>query len=169
MIEYIEKIQGGDIELFKKILLKFDKLLWKYSYNSVLEPEDMHSELTLKLYIFSLKVDLEKFRSLPEYYLISYFIKVIKNSYININKHASKNNCISSIDIDDYMSIENNFDIPLEIDEMLSKLTKKESFVVRMIFFYGFSSTEIAKMNNVSPQAINQIKKRGLKKMKEYY
>ena len=46
-----------------------------------------------------------------------------------------------------------------------SSLTKKEKSILKLIYIYGYSSTEIARQFSSSKQNINQIKKRALKKL----
>ena len=55
----------------------------------------------------------------------------------------------------------------IEFISNLSVLTQFEAEIITLIFYYGYKVSEIAKSRNVSRQAINQAKKRAIKKLKE--
>ena len=51
--------------------------------------------------------------------------------------------------------------------EGCSELTKKEKEVLTLIYYAGYSATEIAAAWGTSKQNVNQIKRRGLGKLKK--
>lgn len=53
-----------------------------------------------------------------------------------------------------------------ELLDTCPKLTQKERIILTLIYFYGYTSTEIAQKRGTSKQNINQIKKRALSKLK---
>gem|GEM_PF-2443269 len=49
----------------------------------------------------------------------------------------------------------------------LSQLSEKERFVIKRLYWDGWTETEIAQALNMSQQAINKIKKRTLQKLRD--
>lgn len=169
VFDCILRVQKGDEEAFFTILKQFDKLLWKYSYKSNMEADDMHSELMLKLYLLLMNFDINKFEETddPEKFIIGYILRSIRNAFINLNKKATHTKRYESVDTTKVnIPYEEDYHTTLEVNELLSILSDTEYEVIDLIFFYGLSATEVAKLKNVSPQAVNQLKLRSLRKMR---
>lgn len=64
----------------------------------------------------------------------------------------------------------NDMDTNLFVNSLLNieSLSKKQHIVLKLSYLYGFSDIEIAKKLNISKQAVNKIKKRGLKILNEF-
>ena len=50
---------------------------------------------------------------------------------------------------------------------ILRCLNKKESRVIYLVYVQGYSTAEIAKANHKSRQAVNQLKQRALRKIRD--
>ena len=71
-----------------------------------------------------------------------------------------------SLDIEiGYEDCKNEF----EILDMFKILTQKEAYIMKLLYVYYLSVSEVADYMKISRQAVNQSKKRALKKIKELY
>lgn len=61
------------------------------------------------------------------------------------------------------------FESEFEFIELLKVLTEKECYIIKLIYCYGFSVSEIAQIMKISRQAVNKCKNRALKKLKNIY
>ena len=52
---------------------------------------------------------------------------------------------------------------------MFKVLTKKEAYIMKLLYVYYLSVSEVADYMKISRQAVNQSKNRALKKIKELY
>ena len=64
------------------------------------------------------------------------------------------------------VKIDLRIDFKIDFSVALSTLTKKELEVISLHFYYGFSINEVARLNKISPQAVNKTKLRALEKLR---
>lgn len=70
------------------------------------------------------------------------------------------------------MDIEINHEdceVEFEVLDMFKILTKKEAYIMKLLYVYYLSVSEIADYMKISRQAVNQSKNRSLKKIRELY
>lgn len=109
--------------------------------------------------------------------IVRYILVSIHSSYIkrliDITKHKNLIH-FSSFNESDLYYIEtmlstNHNTLNIELADINSVLSKQELLIINMIFKYGYSVSEIAAFCNISRQAVNQMKKKALNKIKNYY
>lgn len=61
-----------------------------------------------------------------------------------------------------------NFENNSLLHESLNTLNKKERELLIKLYMQGFNQKELAKTLDVSPQYISKVKKKALKKLKDY-
>ena len=52
---------------------------------------------------------------------------------------------------------------------MFKVLSEKETYIIKLIYVYYLSVTEVAEYMNISRQAVNKTKNRALNKIKKIY
>lgn len=95
-----------------------------------------------------------------------YFYKCFKKQYILSNNELTFINEINYENMTNCISEDKTFS-DLEFISLLKDLTDKEQNVIIQKYKYGFSTSEIAKKNNVSVQAVYKLEKNALKKLKK--
>lgn len=167
IIGKVKKYRNGDSDSLMEIIDLFNPILIKYSI--LLDGEDTKQDLIIHL----IKVlNTAKFydENLCEDKLIfSYILKSIRHEYIRLSKNKSKiliNEMELNLDIEvAYDGFENEF----ELMDMFKILSEKEVYIIKLIYIYYLSVSEVADYMNISRQAVNQAKNRALKKIKKLY
>ncbi|MEA3423718.1 MAG: sigma-70 family RNA polymerase sigma factor [Bacillota bacterium] len=165
MYQLIVNIKNGDSKSLEKLIEKFNPIINKYAFMSVHEYDDMFSEFAYKIYEISTTVNLENFSEINEGALVKYFVNSIRNHFINLNKK----NTFNTTYIDDLLVEPSNnidYNISLLINELLEQLTPYQKTILIQIFFYGYTETELSYYYKKTPQAISNIKRKALKKLK---
>ena len=57
----------------------------------------------------------------------------------------------------------------IELLDMFKVLSEKEAYIIKLIYVYYLSVTEVAEYMNISRQAVNKTKNRALNKIKKIY
>jgi len=101
--------------------------------------------------------------------IVGYIAKSIRNEYIKLSKKRNKIN-INEMELSLQIEISHEDSEPeFEILDMFKVLTKKEAYIMKLLYVYYLSVNEIADYMKISRQAVNQSKNRALKKIKELY
>lgn len=170
----ITKARTGDADAMLQVIHEFQPLLLKYTRK--LGYEDAYSDLILFF--------IELVHKIPEQLIlknnIGKLIKYITTSTKNHYYYLLKKNTFSSIEIntsqlsdEQVYYLENLLSItdhtmPDDIFYILKDyLTKKELHIIILIYYLGYTSTEIAHKEHVTRQAVNQLKQRALDKLKK--
>lgn len=170
--DFIVKSQEGNSNAIIQLVKKFNPLLKKYAYR--LYYEDAYNDLLVDFIDLLHRIKLNCVYHKCDGSLVSYISKSIRSSYIKKSIASKMLHCsipasdlsenelyyleTTSASCDEYFKHE----IP-NADKLL---TKSEKSVIQMIFLKGYSVYETAQKLHVSRQAINQMKKRALKKLK---
>nr|WP_279325026.1 sigma-70 family RNA polymerase sigma factor [Clostridium sp. 1001275B_160808_H3] len=148
------------IEIFEPLLSKYARLL---------DGEDTKQDLIIHLIDILNKIPIDK-EDIPENkYILGYIAKSIRNEYIKISKKNDKirlNETELNLDIE--LQYEDS-ELEFEMMDMFKILTKKEVFIMKLIYVYYLSVSEVANYMKISRQAVNQAKNRSLKKLREIY
>lgn len=169
----IKSSQAGDTEDTLTLIRKFAPLLKKYAYK--LSYEDAYNDLLLDFLELLQNIKISDLRVQTEGGIVSYISAAVRSFYIKrLNTVIKKRNSILFSELTDegqyYIqstpAIDSQFS-EIEFISNLSVLTQFEAEIITLIFYYGYKVSEIAKSRNVSRQAINQAKKRAIKKLKE--
>ncbi len=95
-----------------------------------------------------------------------------KHELLTLNTRISQNNKDEYTEKIDTLASTENIDSEVEsclfFNEVLSLLTPKQTRVIKLIILDGYTEKEVAKGLKISQPAVHKIKKRALKKLKEY-
>lgn len=166
LYEIIQSCKDGNEEDVIFILNKFDPLINKYS--RLLEYEDTKQELSLTLIKVLQRIRIDKGNFTEDKYIISYIKKSIINRYIALSKQLSKVSRYESEADINLIYADNDEDV-LEMCDLLKDLTEIERKVIILKYMYMMKDSEIAILNNISRQAVNQAKNRAISKLRLYF
>lgn len=173
IFELIDTIQKGNKDKIIDILIIFQNQIKSYSKKA--HSEDIEQDLYVFLLHLIYTISLDKMHNIDDKTLISYishsikfnFYKCFKQQYTLSNNELTFINEINyDENITNCISEDETFS-DLEFINLLKDLTAKEQNVIIQKYKYGFSTSEIAKKNNVSVQAIYKLEKNALKKLKK--
>ena len=124
-------------------------------------------------------MNLEKLRSREDGVIVSYFKNALRHAYCHKVEESIKQPSVA-FSIDNTEEQEREAVLAQDgwntagkdryfftLFEGCSELTKKEKEVLTLIYYAGYSATEIAAAWGTSKQNVNQIKRRGLGKLKK--
>ena len=147
-------------------------LLMKYA--SFLSYEDAYSDLLLDFIEMILKLDTNKFKVKNDFVITSYIRKSVHNAYLKKSKeyrsYIQMHTPFSEISEEQMQYVDSSHSKKDEYNELdnhffLKFLTKTEHVVIKLLFYDGFSATDVAKMHCTTRQSINQTKLRALDKI----
>lgn len=173
LYESIKKSKAGDSDALLSIINKFKPLIKKYNYKFF--SDDIESELIIAVIKCTEKIDLKKFNGAMIGELVNYYSVAIRNMYVDMVKKTSKRESYISLFEDsmlDVMAEENSIDkinSKLQFEELLKTLTPIQKEIMTDIFYYEKTEVEIAKKRNITKQAVCNLKRRSLKKLRESY
>lgn len=173
LVEKVMLAQTGSKDAMQTLINQFMPLINHYRKNLYIE--DSFNELLLAFIEIIHTIPLQSLKNNCDGIIVKYISTSMKNSYIALIRKNSKN-AIPTISWDEMTESQRNRVYSMKtnsldyttFDDILSScssLTKKEKTILKLIFIYGYSSTEIAHQFSSSKQNINQIKKRALKKL----
>ncbi|MPM28694.1 Bacteriocin UviA [bioreactor metagenome] len=173
IVDLIVLSQAGSSEATLELIHKFDPLLKKYAYK--LYYEDAYNDLVAD-FIELLKNIRTDTISSCEGSLVSYIAKAVRNSYIKRSiAHSRQRNFIpySAFDESELYRLEAESatvdeTTTLDLCEIGSVLTEAELSVIKMLYFSGYTVNEVALSHGISRQAVNQMKKRALLKLRKW-
>lgn len=172
VFELIDIVQKGNKDKIIDLLIIFQNQIKSYSKKA--RSEDVEQDLYVFLIHLIYTISLDKMRSIDDKTLMSYisrsikfyFYKCFKKQYILSNNELTFINEINYENMTNCISEDKTFS-DLEFISLLKDLTYKEQNVIIQKYKYGFSTSEIAKKNNVSVQAVYKLEKNALKKLKK--
>ena len=165
-----------DEEAYVELIARFDKFLKKYA--KLLDYEDAYRDLLVFYLELVNKLHNNNAVIFPKNdgRIVNYITTALKHHYIALSrqKHAHIETNFSDFDLDYFTALER---IPSpQIDDTFHELipnkalSQWENQVVMLVFQYGYKVSEIAQITGKSRQAVNQAKKRALKKLsKEFH
>ncbi len=167
--------QRGDKESCYAILESFEGLIKKYAKK--LSYEDAEQDVICYFIELIYKFPLEKFREDDEGKVVAYITKCIYHEYIRLLKQVVQQkkeinySCLSEEQLhmlEIRISRKDNYE-QLFLSELRQNLEEKEWDILKKIYIEGKAVSKIAKEKGISRQAINQMKKRALQKIRNYY
>ncbi|MGE5627787.1 MAG: sigma-70 family RNA polymerase sigma factor [Solirubrobacterales bacterium] len=164
----IESTNNNEDALMK-IIDKFMPLI--KNYNRKLSYDGADSDLIIHLIKIVKKfVNKRHFDFTNDKLIVSYIAKSIKHEYIRLSKINCKITKNETLLNEDILSIptDNNFENAILINELLNRLPKNQSSLLRQIYMDGYSETNLATKLNISRQAINKAKRKALDNLKKY-
>ncbi len=174
-IDIIVRSQGGDGDATLLLIEKFNSLLKKYAYK--LSYDDAYNDLLLNFIELLHNMQIENIHNKSEGSVVAYICTSVHSSYVKrlIEVKRLRNFLLYS-DLNDNelyyvesISATNDVYQEYELSFIKNILTKQELTVISMIYFTGYTVTEIASFYGTSRQAANQMKNRALKKLRNAF
>ena len=174
-VDIIIKSQGGDGNATLMLIEKFSPLLKKYAFK--LSYEDAYNDLLLDFIELLHNMQIENIHNKSEGSMVSYICTSVHSSYIKKLIEVKRlRNILLYSDLNDNelyyieaISATNDVYQEYELSFIKKILTKQELSVISMIYFTGYTVTEIANFYGTSRQAVNQMKNRALKKLRNTF
>ncbi len=174
-VDIIIKSQGGDGNATLMLIEKFSPLLKKYAFK--LSYEDAYNDLLLDFIELLHNMQIENIHNKSEGSMVSYICTSVHSSYIKKLIEVKRlRNILLYSDLNDNelyyieaISATNDIYQEYELSFIKKILTKQELSVISMIYFTGYTVTEIANFYGTSRQAVNQMKNRALKKLRNTF
>lgn len=161
----IEKFRKQDITVFPILYDVFKRLIIFYS--NKLNYDDALSELTLFLVELFYKIDLSKFSADESFSINRYIAVSIKNRYFALSSKKERYFKICNILNDNYGYLP-DFEGHICLIQSLKVLSHKQKNIIIYKYIYGYSDFEIAVLLGISRQAVNRLKNRALKCLKNF-
>ena len=157
----------GDNESLIKIIDIFNPLLNKYS--RLLDGEDTKQDLIIHLISVVNKIKFDNKNLCEDNAIVGYIAKSIRNEYIRLSKKINKI-LLNELELNLDIEIEyDGFNSEFEMLDTFKVLSGKEAYVMKLIYVYYLSVSEVSDYMKISRQAVNQAKNRALKKIKNIY
>lgn len=173
-INIIAKSQGGDGDATLMLVEKFNPLLKKYAYK--LSYDDAYNDLLTDFIELLHNMQIKNIHNKSEGSMVSYICTSVHSSYIKRLievKRLGKLLLYSDLNENELYYVESisstNDVYNYELSFIQKILTKQELEVISMIYFTGYTVTEIANFYGTSRQAVNQMKNRALKKLRNAF
>ena len=175
LYELINSVQRDDKEAMTELIDRFQPLLKKYA--AKLNYEDAYEDMVL-YYIGLIKnINLNQLICTRDEVIVSYINVSIINFYkkkvlklINSKKEIALSDLTEEqmYYVDVKSAVEDETDIFTEFG-LKNLLNDNECRVIYLIYVEGYTTAEIARLSNKSRQAVNQLKNRALKKIKNAF
>lgn len=175
IIEEVYKIQRGDNTATLKLIEKFKPIIKKYAHS--LSYEDAYDDLLVDFIELLSTLKADKLQNKNDGCLVAYLTTSIHNSYIKklIRVKQLRNFTIYSelsenelYYIDSLTATMDTY-INTDYDLLRELLTNQEFNVIKMLFYEGYTVAETAGAIGITRQAVNQMKNRALKKLKNIF
>lgn len=172
LVKQIVRAQQGCSEDMEALVEKFGPILRKYSRK--LFWEDALSDMTVAFIELIYNLPVDHLRRKTDEVIVSYIAKSVYNTYIALlNGYFSRPQPTASLDeVTETLKLEAISHVDkrekLAFQDLLDlcpKLTDKERTILTAVYYWGYTSTEIADQLSTSKQNINQIKLRALRKI----
>jgi len=172
LYDQIALAQNGDKAVMLALIEQFNPLIAKYS--RLLNTEDAFEEMRLVFIELIMELKLDKLRSHSDGVIVAYITKTIRTRYIDKNKRRElEDDTVYWDDLDEFLQRKLEPSNPLfSAEEDFIRaippgiLNEKELDIITMVYLYGYSAAEIARAKEITRQAVNQIKLRALRKLK---
>lgn len=172
--DIVMQAQQSDENAMLKLIDKFKPLLKCYARK--LNYEDAYEDMVLFFIELVNSFNVDRLSTAEDGDIVSYINISVRNFYykkIATLVMYKKEIVLSNLTeeqiyyIDSKLSRHDEYSFMLEMD-IKEIVNANEYEILYKIFVRGYTSTEIAYMTNKSKQAINQMKKRALSKIKKY-
>jgi RNA polymerase sigma factor (sigma-70 family) len=173
--DLIAQSQTGSNDATLALIEKFNPLLKKYTYK--LFYDDAYSDLLVDFIELLHNIKLGHLHDKSEGSLVSYICTSVRSSYIRRSIAINKlHNLMPYSDLNDNelycieaASAVSDTYFKYELPGVDQVLTKSESSIIKMIYLSGYTIKETACIFGITRQAVNQMKKRALKKLENLY
>lgn len=175
LFEKVLLAQSGNKDAMQELINQFKPLIKRYSRGLYIE--DSYNELVLSFIEVIHTIPVKSLNSRTDGIIVKYISTSMRHSYIALIRKNAKSirPTISWEEMTEsqhnqiHSSHEPNIQ-HINLQNILascSTLTKKEKEILRLVYFNGYTSAEIARHLSTSKQNVNQIKKRALVKLRK--
>lgn len=168
LYELIKMAQLGDRNCVLELINKFKPLIKKLIRR--LNYEEAETDLIILFIQLIQTLNLNKFTRLSEGALVKYIYNSLTNRCIDLfRKYVLKKTEELELNLDT-LQTEIDMDADMFINELLNLniLTEQQKLILKKFYISEYSDSEIAKMLNISRQAVNKTKNRGIKTLRTY-
>lgn len=162
----IKDLRAQDVTAFEIIFEEFKGLISFYAKK--VNNEDTFGELSLFLLELLYNIDLSKFKKDKSDTLKRYIAVSIRNRYIALSKQYCEREkrelSLFEKDCGCY-----GFEGMLDMLDALKYLSPSQRNILIYKYVYSLSDCQIAEMLCITRQAVNRLKNRGLKALKNYF
>lgn len=162
----VQKIKNQDMSVFSIIYSEFEKLIGLYSYR--LGYDDAIHDMTLHLIETLYEIDLSNFKADDSKGIKKYIAVSLRNNYIALSIRDQKYKLFSNNLYENLCFDFCNFDDKVSVLQSMDALSDKQKFILVYKYVYGYTDFEIANALDISRQAVNRIKNRGLLALKKF-
>jgi len=170
----LRRAHHGDQDAVLELTKKFKPLLRKYARK--LNYEDAYNDLLLNFIEMIDVMKVDSLRVQSDAGIIAYLAKAVYSHYVKNLKHLlSEVSTVNFSQLEEWQilaaggfSSDSTGFIKSDLSEIKQLLTENEYRIIHGIFILGYSESELARAHSSTRQNICQVKKRALKKLKNY-
>ena len=162
LFETVLEAQKGSEKAKLELVERFQPTIRRNAWK--LNREDGKEEMTLAFLEILESMNLEKLRSREDGVIVAYFKNALHHAFSIDNTEEQEREAVLAQDGWNTAGKDRYF---FTLFEGCSELTEKEKKVLTLIYYAGYSATEVAAAWGTSKQNVNQIKRRGLGKLKK--
>lgn len=175
IIEEINRIQNGDNTATLKLIEKFKPILKKYAHS--LFYEDAYDDLLVDFIELLSTLKVNKIQNKNDGCMVAYLTTSVHNSYIKrlIRLKQLRNfTTYSELSenelhyIDSLTATKDTYE-NTDYDLLRELLTNQEFKLIKLLYYDGYTVAETAVAIGITRQAVNQMKNRALKKLKNIF
>ncbi|WP_066875027.1 RNA polymerase sigma factor [Clostridium mediterraneense] len=162
-IEDIQKTK--DKKRIEEMVNEFTEIINNISSNNIYE--GLRSELTIFFIELIYKINLDKFSN--DNHIKGFIIKSLVNKRTDIfRKYLKIKDREVSIEnlTNNFLSFD-SYDLSNEFYTLIENLSEKQRYVISLEFIEGFTDSEVAKIMNISRQAVNSMKNRAIASLRK--
>lgn len=161
-----------DDRAYLELLNRYDAILRKYA--RILNYEDAYEDL--RVFFLTLVYTMRENPVLRkgDGVIVNYIVSSIKHQYVALSrsKCCRRDTLFSELTDEQRYWIENHHTEPdycdiSELFPIIKKLSEREIEVIKEIYVTGYSTQELANRYRISRQAVNQLKQRALKRIRQ--
>ncbi len=166
LFQLLSNAQNGDKKATEKLYLKFSKLIRKFG--KIVESKEAESDIIISFLEFIKKINLKKLENSSYGEIVNYIYISLQNHTFSLIKKSLKKKIDESNIIADqiYHDSYDKFEFTDTLNS-LKKLSKIQKQIILDIYLYNYKISEIAKLLNISRQAVNQNKIKALKEIEK--
>lgn len=163
--EYILKITQNDISAFENLYIETNKIV--FSYILSITKDHFHSQDIMQDTFIKIKCNAKKYK--PQGNPLGWILKIAKNESLMHFRKKKKELVIASEENDKIIniSIEQNFDTRILLENALKVLNKKQREVLFLHAVSGFKHREIAKILNIPIGTVLYFYSQAIKKLQK--
>ena len=174
LYQLLDNVKNNDQNAMLELIYKFKPLLQKYARK--LNYDDAYYDLQFRFIELIHNIDMLSLRSHTDGAIVTYISKSVYTQYLRLLTQRYQNDAITQFSqmedwqiilVDQQMSVEA---VDLSLGVLIrTVLTDREHSIIQLLFMHGYTEADIARAENISRQAVSQMKRRALRKLRKYF